>query len=691
MKNILITILSLIIITNVIIYSQDLPRYMTEEEKVLMKTYIPPVFESGFFSPPAKPVRTMAEWEELEGIIITWTSYQSILRQIVDYAQEEGIVYIVCSDSNSVKSYLTSGNVPLYNLKFIIANFNSVWVRDYGPWCVYSDIADSMYIIDWIYNRPRPLDDLIPSVFATRQNIPLYQMTQPPYDFVATGGNFMTDGISKGFSSKLILTENPGKTESQIDTMMKQFMGITPYIKMDVLPYDGIHHIDMHMKLLDEETLLVGQYPPGISDGPQIEANLQYVLNNFQSAYGRPFRVVRILMPPDAQGRYPSSGGDYRTYTNSVIVNKTVIVPTYAPQYDTTALRIYREAMPGYNIVGINSNQMITALGAIHCITKEIGVREPVFIAHPKILSTANSLGNYEVKAFIKTRTGVSNAYLHWSVDTAQGFNSVLMNQISPDTFRAYIPQQSVGTKVFYYISANSNSGRTVKKPLTSPAGAYSFIVDSFIPVELISFTAERNNSEIILKWTTGSEFNNKGFEIQKRNIESVEVKGNSQVNISDWETIGFVNGKGSSTNIVEYIFVDKSLVSGKYAYRLKQIDFDGHEKFSHIVEVDYHSLNEFVIYQNYPNPYNPVTTIKYSIPTSSQPHLLNKERSWGEVVSLKVYDVLGNEVATLVNTVQPAGNYQVEFDGSALSSGVYLYKLQVGDFVQTKKMLLMK
>ncbi|MFN8165148.1 MAG: agmatine deiminase family protein [Bacteroidia bacterium] len=107
---------------------------------------------------------------------------------------------------------------------------------------------------------------------------------------------------------------------------------------METLPYDDIHHIDMHIKLLDEETLLVGEYPQGIADGPQIEANLQYVLSNFNSVFGTPYKVIRIPMPPDASNSYPNVGGDYRTYTNSVFVNNTIILPTYSQQYDTTAI-----------------------------------------------------------------------------------------------------------------------------------------------------------------------------------------------------------------------------------------------------------------------------------------------------------------------------------------------------------------
>jgi len=148
MKNFILTCVFIFIGATTL--AQDLPSYLTDAEKEVLKTYVHPVYNFGSTVPPSKPVRTMAEWEELDGIIITWTYYLDILRQIVDYAQEEGKVYIVCTDSNYVKNYLTAWSVPLKNLKFLIASFNSVWVRDYGPWCVYSDVIDSLYLVDWI-------------------------------------------------------------------------------------------------------------------------------------------------------------------------------------------------------------------------------------------------------------------------------------------------------------------------------------------------------------------------------------------------------------------------------------------------------------------------------------------------------------------------------------------------------------
>ena len=653
----------------IILYSQDLPHKMTIEEQQLWNSYTPPS-NPLFTDPPAGPVRTMAEWEELQGIMITWTYYTTILRQIVDYAQEEGLVYIVCSDSNDVKNYLTSGGVPLVNLKFLITSYNSVWCRDYGPWTIYKNDVDSLKIIDWIYNRPRPLDDIIPVFFANYINVPIHQTTAPPYDLIATGGNFMTDGHGTGFSSKLILNENPTKTEAQIDTIMKLYMGLNRYIKMNTLPYDQIHHIDMHMKLLDEETLLVGQYPPGVADGPQIETNLQYILNNFQTCFGRPFKVVRIPMPPDASGHYPNQGGDYRTYTNSVIINKTVIIPTYEYQYDTTAFRIYREAMPGYNIVGINSNSIIPALGAIHCITKEIGVLNPLWISHPEIDGVVDYAGPYEIDANIKSSSGISHAEVFWTTDTTSGYASIPMVEVAPDSFTASIPELPGGTKVFYYLNAEANDGRIASKPLTAPAGYYHFEVDESVPVELISFSSRAVDDSVIIDWSTASELNCRGYEIRRSNDGF------------GFTSISFISGNRTTTTRNDYSFTDRNILPGYYTYRLIQYDLDGAWKLLGTTSVKIRP-SEFTLEQNYPNPFNPTTTIRYNVPLQS-------------AVTLKIFDGLGRLVKTLVNEIKEPGKYSVTWNGKGnnnekAASGIYICRLEAGNYAQMKKMILLK
>lgn len=457
----------------------DLPAGMAPGEPAAMPFYLNNIQPNGITTPPASPVRTAAEWEEMQAITITWTSYQSVLREIVRAAQQEAQVYIVCSDSNTVKNYLTAGSVPLINLHYLIYPYNSVWIRDYGQNTCYTNDVDSLILVDWIYNRPRPKDDTIPRRVAAAFGVPLYETTQAPNDLIHTGGNFMSDGLGTAFSSELVLQENPTKTPAQIDSIMSEFMGIDRYVKMTTLPYDGIHHIDMHIKLLDEQTLLVGEYPTGTADGPQIEANLQYVLSTWMTPNGTPYNVIRIPMPPTQSGYYPDQGGAYLTYTNSVFVNHTLIMPLYYTQYDTTAMRIYREALPGYTVVGINCNTTIQASGAIHCITHSVGVNDPLLISHFGLPNTMNTVTPYQVDARIEHKSGIASATLYYTFDTLQPYTAVSMTLTNAtlNTWTGYIPAQPVGTHVYYYISATSVSGKTQVRPMVAPAGYFHFDV----------------------------------------------------------------------------------------------------------------------------------------------------------------------------------------------------------------------
>ncbi len=196
------------------------------------------------------------------------------------------------------------------------------------------------------------------------------------------------------------------------------------------------------------------------------------------------------------------------------------------------------------------------------------------------------------------------------------------------------------------------------------------------VPVELVSFSGNFNSTENVvqLNWSTATELSNYGFEIEK----------NANNN---WQKIGFIKGAGNSTSNKIYSFEDKNLNNlSVIKYRLKQVDLDGTYKYSKTIEVSINNLpTEFKLAQNYPNPFNPITIIKYSIP--APPNLPKREA----LVQLKVYDIIGNEVATLVNETKVPGNYEINFNGSNLASGVYFYKLVSNDFVSVKKMLLLK
>jgi agmatine deiminase len=463
--------------------AQFLPHSMTETEKS-MDYQTPSAF--GLTTAPSSPVRTPAEWEEIDGLCIRWegTWSRSVLRNIVKHAKEECTVYIVTENQNSVISHLNQNGIDQNNIVFVDEPSNSIWFRDYGQWNVYTNDVDSLLWVDWIYNRPRPDDDVIPVAISDMLDIPLYQTLTQPNDLVNTGGNFMVDGFGTAFASSLILEENDATndfgssnhSETEVDQLMEDFMGIDRYIKMPTLPYDGIHHIDMHMKLLDEETLLIGEYPAGVADGPQIESNLNYVLNNFNSVFGTQYNIIRIPMPPEG-GQYPDTWGDYRTYTNSVFVNNTILVPIYEEEWDTTALRIYREALPGYKVVGIDCNEIITASGAIHCITKAVSSNNPLRIAHQPLDDQVYSTNDYEVNALVQHAEGISNATLYWTTDTAAGYNAVAMSLTNPseNTWTGFIPYQQPDVKVFYYVFGEASNGKQQVRPMPAPQGYWSF------------------------------------------------------------------------------------------------------------------------------------------------------------------------------------------------------------------------
>ena len=223
---------------------------------------------------------------------------------------------------------------------------------------------------------------------------------------------------------------------------------------------------------------------------------------------------------------------------------------------------------------------------------------------------------------------------------------------------------------ILAFTSITENSGATMEGKALARNAAVTLNGTSLMPVEIVAFTGTANRTNANLHWSTATEVHNYGFDIERRQT-------------SDWAKVGFVAGAGSSSSPKNYSFTDNNLPAGRYTYRLKQIDNSGAFAYYGSVEVEIASVPQvFALSQNYPNPFNPSTKIQYSLANAGQ-------------VSLKVYNLLGSEVATLVNDRQEAGTYTVSFNANKetvnLSSGVYIYRLNAGSFVSTKKLVLMK
>lgn len=189
----------------------------------------------------------------------------------------------------------------------------------------------------------------------------------------------------------------------------------------------------------------------------------------------------------------------------------------------------------------------------------------------------------------------------------------------------------------------------------------------NIIPVELSSFSASVVDGNVVLNWSTATELNNKNFEVQRKTENS------------DWQTLGYVEGHGTTTQPHNYSFVDKSVNSNtKYFYRLRQNDFDGKFSFSNVIEIDISAPSDYSLEQNYPNPFNPSTNISFTLPKAS-------------FVKLIIYNQLGEVVDQLVNQQLEAGKYIYNWNAKSHSSGVYLYELQADGYKQSKKMNLLK
>ena len=220
-------------------------------------------------------------------------------------------------------------------------------------------------------------------------------------------------------------------------------------------------------------------------------------------------------------------------------------------------------------------------------------------------------------------------------------------------------------------ISADGNRIGVTAYPPSGPAHALILTIDNTVPVELTSFTSKINNKAVVLEWSTATEINNSGFEVQR--------KSDSE----EWEAIGFVSGSGTTTEVRNYSYYDNDVTAGIYSYRLKQIDYDGSYNYSDVINIEVSFPTEFYLAQNYPNPFNPGTKIFFSLAVDSK-------------VNLKVFDILGQEVSTIYNNDLSAGVHNVTFNAGDLNSGVYVYRLEAmgvdgSNFVDVKKMILTK
>jgi agmatine/peptidylarginine deiminase len=348
----------------------QIPAGLTETELRYLEKY-PLQAEPGRGEPPSGPVHCVAEYEPMEGLLLAWEGFTTILRQIALNVTTTGNadIYMVVdsvSEQNSASSTLSSYGVPMDRVHFVVRTTDTVWIRDYGPRYVYQ--GDCRAIVDHTYNRPRPNDNAFNSYFAAYKNHERYLLPM-----VHGGGNYHLNALDQGNATRLICNENPGLTEQQIIDYWLAYQNVyttlwTPFPQS----VDWTQHIDMWMQIVADDVIVISDWPhnPGstqdqICDGAAADF----------AAWG--WTVCRT----PARLYY----GTHYTYTNMILCNDVALIPYYSryPQHSSEALTAYRSALPEKTVLQINCDDIIGSAGALHCICMHVPA--PVGGASPTV------------------------------------------------------------------------------------------------------------------------------------------------------------------------------------------------------------------------------------------------------------------------------------------------------------------
>ncbi len=444
----------------------ELPIWETFAEKTMRLAQESRDYQSTRTRPaPPAPVRNVAEFEPMEGVIIAYPGNFGIPTESIKEMSEDARVYCLTENESSVENIFENGGVNMDNVILITAELNSIYTRDYGPWWII-DGNDEFAIIDFEYNRNRPDDNKTNALVGTELNVSVYNM-----GLTHCGGNYMTDGYGNSASSKLVVTEN-NNNGSNVKKVHKDYLGIETYHLMDDPNSTHIDHIDCWGKYLAPDKLLIREVPQSNQDYTELEEVVDYFKSQ-KSAYDTPFRIYRV-----------TSTADNEAYTNSLILNKKVMVPLAGTSQDDQALDAYKQAMPGYEVCGYQFDSFQNT-DAYHCRTKGIADRGMLYICHLPLHDTVTSIDGegYTVEATFKAYSGknlLSDSLLVFYRPKGQSdFSKVRFENISGDKYKAIIPQPEKSVEMSYYVHAADASGRSENHPYIGVPDPHVYFAES--------------------------------------------------------------------------------------------------------------------------------------------------------------------------------------------------------------------
>lgn len=484
--------------------------YYSFDKNEVIDDYIEPLFEGkGIYY---NQTTQMPELIDIVSVpdVYDESPYSLIFVELADAIQQEVPVWINiwnAEDSTMIKEFMASKGKPLTNYRFFVNPGNSFWYRDCGPVAFYYGDQDEVAFLDFEYYGGRPMDDEIPAKVAAQAGFPVYSTT---IEF--EGGNILVDGDGTLFTTSAVADLNADsegkyyldptspygfniqtKKPLLLNQLKDSLMNVMNLTRLKILPAlandGGTGHIDLYADFYDENNFVFSKYPTAMANfadyrtvGKNIDTLLSLRSRNEKYYYKR-----TIPFPRRDDGSWYPSANNYerytRTYSNHLTLNKTIIQPIFYNEStgdrtgDLASIEEIKAAYPGYKIAPIDIRAFDGFGGAIHCITKQIPAENPLRIFH-YIVQKGDQIGNkFPVLAEITNKSGIKKADLNWRVKGETEWNKSTMVNSELDNFVSDIPaEDNVESKIIeYYISAESNNGKTMTKPITAPDGFYSF------------------------------------------------------------------------------------------------------------------------------------------------------------------------------------------------------------------------
>jgi agmatine/peptidylarginine deiminase len=618
--------------------------------------------------PPSGELRPISEFEPAEAVFIRYP-FGIPMSLIREMAKDTKVITIVSNTSqqSTVLGQYNSNGVNTANCDFLIATSNSYWTRDYGPWFMAID-NNEVAMYDFTYNRPRPQDNQINTQLANFLSGDGVQINRYASTVQTAGGNFMNDGINQAASAlEQFLEDNYGITIPQIQAHFLEYMGIEQYHLINDALGQYINHIDCWGKFLAPNKVLIGQVQTTHPRYTFYEAAATYFASQM-SAWGMPFEVYRVYTPG-------GSGIQTTPYTNSLILNKKVFVPQTGNANDAAALQTYRNAMPGYEVVGIFYNDWVNT-DALHCRTHEIADRCMLYIKHQPYFAEIENTGsltfNTELYSYCDNEIFTDSVRVYLRVDSGE-YAAHNMEYTGDNIWEVTITDLPSGF-IEYYVFAADASGRRECHPYMGAPDPHHFTLTGGKPPELFPvLSLSKTSSSVTLDAGTIAEDHitvsnlgtaNLTFEIADEDIDF-------PVKFTVTPSTGTIQPEDSLILTLTYDFGPAKNNDFYGSYILKNNDPDKPEVEISLWATVFNGIDHT----------NPSIVNIYPNPTSGELRFKISDLRY-EICEVEIFDVYGRkcEVSNLKSQIS-----NLTIDISHLLTGIYFMRINTESQIITK------